>query len=228
MGAVTTSELAHARQKGFEKLIGSQCEAVYPLLVTGLGFVATIVNSLAWPAAVVVAVVLLRRELAGAFHRIQSVEFPGGKATFATLVDYEKVIAAAADGESPPNGGAIAKQEEAEFSILEALAAAAPREAVINAWGLLEYQLNVASDRIAPDQPRGWPQVARNLDTWDKWPMLYPAILELRRLRDYTVRSIRPPSSSDAARYVSVVQDLVTTLRTSLTSLSDASPGGGG
>ena len=215
-------------RKPLRSLIGSQCRAVYPLLVTSLGFVAAIVNAIAWPAAVVVTVVLLRRELVGTFHRIQSVEFPGGKATFAALVGYEKAIAAAADGEGPPNDGAIAKQEETEFSVLEALAAAAPREAIINAWGLLEYQLNVASDRIAPDQPHGWPQVARNLDMWDKWPMLYPAVLELRRLRDYTVRSIRPPSSSDAARYVSVVQDLMTTLRTSLTSLSDAGPGGGG
>lgn len=198
------------------------------MLVTGLGFTASVVNSLAWPAAVVVAVVLLRRELAGAFHRIRSVEFPGGKATFSTLVEYEKVIAAATDGENPPNDGAITKQSETEFSVFETLISAAPREAIISAWGLLEYQLNVASDRIAPDQQHGWPQVTYNLESWDKWPMLYPAVLELRRLRDYTVHSIRPPSSSDAARYVSVVQDLVTTLRASPASLSGAGAGGGG
>ena len=213
---------------GGEIAFGSLCPEVYPLLVTGLGFTASVVNSLAWPAAVVVAVVLLRRELAGAFHRIQSVEFPGGKATFSTLVEYEKVIAAATDGESPSNDAAIIKQAETEFSAFETLITVAPREAIINAWGLLEYQLNVASDGIAPDQQHGWPQVARNLETWDKWPMLYPAVVELRRLRDYTVHSVRPPSSSDAARYVSVVQDLVNTLRTSLTSLSGARTGGDG
>jgi hypothetical protein len=202
----------------------SKCHRVYPLLVTGLEFAAVIVRSLPWPAAVVVAVALLRRELAGALHRIQSLEFPGGKATFAALVDYEKVIAAAAKGEGSSNDLAIVRYEETQFSVLEALAEVAPGQAIIDAWGLLEYQLNVASDRVAPDQPHGWPQVAHNLETWDKWPMLYPAALELRRLRDYTVRSNRPPSSSDAARYVSVAQDLVTTLRTSLISLSDGGP----
>jgi hypothetical protein len=200
---------------------------VYSLLVTGLGFVAAIVNSLAWPAAVVVAVTLLRRELAGTFHRIQSLEFPGGKATFAALVDYEKVIAAAAKDEASPQDEAIARQGETEFSVVEALAGVVPRQAIIDAWGLLENQLNLASDRIAPDQPHGWPQVARNLEAWDGWPRLYPVVLELRRLRDITVRSNRSPASSDAARYVSVAQDLVTTIRTSLTSLADSVPGGG-
>jgi hypothetical protein len=199
---------------------------VYPLLVTSLEFVAAIVNSLAWPAAVVVAVALLRRELAGTFHRIQTLEFPGGKATFAALEDYEKVIAAAAKDEGSTDDGAIARQGETEFSVPEALAEVVPRQAIIDAWGLLEYQLNLASDRIAPDQPHGWPQVARNLDTWDKWQVLYPVVSELRRLRDYTVRSNRPPSSSDAARYVSVAQDVVTTLRTSLISLGDGVSGG--
>jgi len=195
--------------------------------VTGLQFIATIVNSVAWPAAVVVAVGLLRRELIGAFQRIQSLEFAGGKATFATLLDFEKVVAGAAKDAGASDGDAVGRYEATEFSVVGALASAAPGQAVIDAWGLLEYQLNVASDRIAPDQSHGWPQVAHNLETWDKWPILYPAILELRRLRDYTVRSNRPPSSADAARYVSVAQDLATTLRTSFISESIERPGGG-
>jgi hypothetical protein len=117
--------------------------------------------------------------------------------------------------------------------VVEALASAAPGQAVIDAWGLLEYQLNVVSDRLAPDQPHGWPQVARNLEAWDRWPILYPAVLELRRLRDYTVRSNRPPSSADAARYVSVAQDLAAALRSAFSSESadedgDIGSGGGG
>lgn len=180
-----------------------------------LQFVAAIVNSLAWPAAVVVTVGLLRRELADAFHRMQSVEFAGGKATFDTLAGYEKMVEAAARDAGATPDGAVAKSEEAEFSVLEALASAAPKQAVIDAWGLLEYQLNVASDRIVPDQPHGWPQVARNLESWPMWERLEPAVQELRRLRDYTVRYGGRTSAADAARYVSVVQELVTAIRTS-------------
>jgi hypothetical protein len=206
--------------------IGSECCGVYPLLVPGTMLAAAIISALAWPVAAVVAITLLRRELAGTFRRIQSLEFPGGKATFAALADYERVIATAAgDGASAPDA-AIVRRGETEFGVLDALAEVAPQQAVIDAWGLLEYQLNVASDRVAPDQPHGWPQVARNLETWDKWPMLYPAVLELRRLRDSTVRSSRSPSSSDALRYVSVAQDLVTTLRTAQVPRSDGDPGG--
>lgn len=196
------------------------------MLVTDRELVAAVVNSLAWPVVVLVAVVLLRREIAITFQRIQSVEFAGGKATFAALGGYEKVIAATKDDGPPPAEG-IVRQTETEFGVLEALAEVAPRQAIIDAWGRLEYQLNIASDQVGPDQPHGWPQVAHNLETWNKWPILYPVVVELRRLRDYTVQSSRAPSTSDAARYVSVVQDLVTTLRTSFAPLSDSNPGGG-
>lgn len=90
------------------------------------------------------------------------------------------------------------------------------RQAIITAWGLLEYQLNVTSDQLAPDQPHGWPDVTRNLEASDKWPMLYPAVLELRRLRNYVAHSSQSPSTADAARYVSTAQDVATTLRTSI------------
>jgi hypothetical protein len=194
--------------------------------VGDLQFAAAIVNSLAWPAVVVVAVVLLRRELADAFHRVQSFEFAGTRATFATLPGYEKMVEAAVRDAGGSLDAATARSEETEFSVLEALAVVAPKQAVIDAWGLLEYQLNVASDRLAPDGQHGWPQVARNLESWPMWERLLPAVQELRRLRDYTVRSRRQPSSTDAIRYVAVVQDLVTTIRTSDLPESGDSPGG--
>jgi hypothetical protein len=184
--------------------------------VTDLQFIAAIVNSLAWPAAVVVAAVLLRGWLAGAFGRARSLEFPGRKATFATLLDYENMIALPAASQAGSRNDAGLRGEATEFSAVEALASAAPGQAIIDAWGLLEYQLNITSDRLAPDQPHGWPQVSRTLETWDRWPLIYPAVVELRRLRDYAVASNTSPSSTDAARYVSVAQDLVTTLRTAL------------
>jgi hypothetical protein len=193
----------------------------------GMQFVAVILSSFAWPIAVVVVVGLLRHELADAFHRIQSFEIAGTRATFATLAGYEKMVEAAARDVAAVPDATIAKTEQTEFSVLQALTAAAPKQAVIDAWGLLEYQLNVASDRLAPDGQHGWPQVARNLESWPMWERLLPAVEELRRLRDYTVRSSRQPSSADAARYVAVVQDLVTTIRNSNLPESGYGSGGG-
>jgi hypothetical protein len=195
--------------------------------VTGLQFVAAIVNSLAWPAAVVVTLWLLRDQLPEAWQRLKSFEFAGAKVEFAGLREFQKEVAGAAKDAGTPGGGEVARQEVTEFRATEELAATDPRRAVIDAWGLLEYHLIRASDRVAPDQPHTWPQVALNLNTWDKWSVLYPAVLELRNLRDYTVGSSRPPSSADAARYVSVAQDLATTLRTAFMSQSDEDPGGG-
>lgn len=133
--------------------------------------------------------------------------------TFAALSGYEKMIAAAEDETK-------ARPEVIEFGFVETLTDDTPRQAIIGAWGLLEYELNIAADQLAPDQPHGWPQVARTLDAWDKWPLLYPAVMELRRLRDYTARSGQPPSSEDATRYVSVASELAATVRAAFTPAS--------
>ena len=193
-----------------------------------LQFAAALVNSLAWPAVVVVALVLLRQELGDAFHRMQSLEFAGMKAqlTFASLAGYEKMVEAAAKEAGAAPDAAVTKSQETEFSVLDVLAVAAPKQAVIDAWGLLEYQLNVASDRLVPDGQHGWPQVARSLERLPMWERLLPAVQELRQLRDYTVRSSRQPSAAAAARYVAVVQELVTTIRTLELPKSGDGPGG--
>ena len=123
--------------------------------MSGLQFDASIANSRAWPTAVVVAVGLRRRELVGAFGRVQSLEFPGdGKATFATLFDVEKVVSVAARDAGSPDGRTVVRHEVTEFSVVEALASA-PSQAIIDAWGLLEYEPNAATDRMAPDGPHG-------------------------------------------------------------------------
>jgi hypothetical protein len=196
--------------------------------VTGLQFGAALAGSLAWPFAAIIIVVFLRRELLGAFRRIQSLEFPGGKATFATLLDFEKVVSVVAKDTEPGADGPAARHELTEFSVVQALTTAAPGQAIIDAWQLLEYHLNAAADRVDPDGPHGWPNVVQNLESWDRWPTLLPAILELKRLRDYTIRSSRQPSSADAARYVSVAQDLVTTLRNAFMTEPAELPGGAG
>ena len=186
--------------------------------MTGLQFVAAIVNSLAWPAAVMVSAVLLRKEIRDALRRMLHLRFPGGEASFAPLAPIQAALAATAGKTDVPEDTDEVRRQATEFGPLEDLAQWAPAQAIVYAWGLLEYQLNAASDRIAPNQRHGWPQVAVNLKRLDKWPLLFPAIAELQRLRDYTVESGYPPSTADAIRYVSLAQDLVTTLRTAAVS----------
>ena len=193
-----------------------------------LQFIAAILNAVAWPAVVVILVILLRRELRrelpGVFRRVTSLEVPGAKMTFDSLADFrniEKISEAAMKNVAPEDERAIARSEETEFGMLDKMAAAAPRDAILEAWNLLEYQLDVASDRVAPERTHGWPQVARTLEAWGDWAVLSPVVAELFRLRDYTARSPQPPLASDATRYVAVVQDLVTTLRAAFKPPSD-------
>lgn len=195
----------------------------------GLQFAASILNSLAWPTVVVIVAVLLRPELARAFRRLTSFEFRGAKLTFDAIANFQQmelISEAAASKVLAADDGTLPVPAEPEFSLLEARAESAPRRAIIDAWGLLEYQLDVAADWINPVQPHGWPQVAKTLEAWEQWKVLYPVVAELRRLRDYTARSAEQPLSSDAVRYVGVVQDVVTTLRVSFSPPLDNRSGG--
>ena len=119
------------------------------------------------------------------------------------------------------------QEKETEFSLLQALAVVAPCQAIIDSWGLLEYQLRLVADRLSPGNTHGWPQVVDTLEAWDKWRRLCPVVLELRHLRDYTIQAAKRPSSLDASRYVSVVEDLVTSVRTALVSHTEGSGAGG-
>src|SRR5579871_5136555 len=119
-------------------------------------------NALAWPLVVVIVALLLRPELSGLLRRLASVEVPGAKMTFDGLADFrniEKISEAAVKSVRPEDERAIARSEETEFSPLKKMAASDPRDAIIDAFNLLEYQLDVAADRIKPGQPHGWPQV---------------------------------------------------------------------
>ncbi len=76
----------------------------------------------------------------------------------------EKISEAAVKNVRPEDERAIARSEETDFSPLKTMAASAPRDAILEAWNRLEYQLDVAADRIAPAQSHGWPQVAQTLE----------------------------------------------------------------
>lgn len=123
--------------------------------MSGLQFVASIVSALAWPIAAVAMAALLREALVNAIERMRRLEFPGGRVSFDRLPVYEKMAEAASKEAEPPTSddAAIIRHEAAEFSVVEALASVAPGQAVIDAWGLLEYHLNIASGRLAPDRP---------------------------------------------------------------------------
>jgi hypothetical protein len=181
-----------------------------------LEFISALAGSIAWPVAVVSCVVILRKHLAGLLRRLETVEVAGSKATFGTLTSVEQTIAAVATGPQTGDGPAeraSLRDEGAEWDVLVARAAVAPKEAVIDAWSTLEYQLNVMSDRLDPALPHGWPQVCRNFESWSQWSQLQPALIELRRLRDATASAPTAPSSADAARYVAVARELVSTLK---------------
>jgi hypothetical protein len=188
----------------------------------GLEFISAIADALAWPLAVVICVFILREPLTGLLRRVETVELPGSKATFAAgLVQLEESVAAiratspAEQDEEP----AAEHDSVTEWAVLEERASSLPREAVLDAWSHLEFQLNVLSDLLDPARPHGWPQITNNFEAWDHWPSLRPAVVELRYLRDAAARSAVSPSHNDAKRYVLAAEDVVLALQRLSTTL---------
>jgi hypothetical protein len=137
--------------------------------VDGLQFVSSIVASLAWPAAVVIIVVVLRRSIAGVLDgpvKLLKVG-PGG-------VELEKWDRAAAEvrsevGTPPAPGEEIgpvrvteagpAPEPEPAFGLreeLQTIAEAAPRAAVVEAFGRIERQLRSMSARSSQTRRSTW------------------------------------------------------------------------
>ncbi len=132
----------------------------------GLQFVSSIVASLAWPAAVVIIVIVLRKSIAGVLDGpVKSLKVgPGG-------VELEKWDRAAAEvrsevGPPPAPGEEIGPvrvteagpppEPEPAFGLreeLQSVAEAAPRAAVVEAFGRIERQLRSMVGLVVANAP---------------------------------------------------------------------------
>lgn len=128
-----------------------------------LQFIASIISSLAWPAVVLTAIILLRQPLAELIPLLHRLKYKDFEVEFDREVRKLREEAVAA---LPPLPISVPSRRPEETALLE-LASVAPREAIIEAWLLVELSARRALEtrgiKIEPDQPLTGPQLTWTL-----------------------------------------------------------------
>ena len=170
-------------------------------------FVASVVDSLAWPATIVVLVLVLRGPLEKLVPMLQKMKFKDFELSFGEKIDRAREDAGLAlrysEGPAPPE----------EQKALE-LAVVSPRAAVTEAWLWVETAATEAADRLqlAPSSRSrtGW----RRLSELVRHPGFdrgaASMLQELRSLRNEAAHSPQFALSADSAvQYIAAARQLV-------------------
>jgi hypothetical protein len=116
-------------------------------------FVASVIGSLAWPAAIAFGLYLLREPIRGAVSSLRRLTYKGVEAEFGVLVQEAETAATEAELPSPdPVVGELALSTELWQEITTA-----PRAAVIEAWLAVERELEALAAQVGIDlDERRW------------------------------------------------------------------------
>ena len=174
-----------------------------------LTFIATVIVVLAWPTAIVVAVLLVRRPVASMLPLLRRLRYGELEAEFAEDLKQaqEAVKALPPEPRAPTPEGAV-------LSHLEELAALSPRAAVVESWRQLNEAARAAVERLhlaeAPDKlsPRDYPALLANRGILDS--ELFDVFHRLRTLRNKAAHggSDVEITRDDALEYISLVEAL--------------------
>lgn len=190
--------------------------------MSGLEFVASLVDSAAWPIAVVAAAYLLRRELAALLDRLREVRHRDTTLTFGEGLQEAE---AEAEGAALPKPSVATSQSELPSVVsdatgsftaealsaairqsLIAVADASPRAAVIEGWQLVEGALAAAAERVGVKWVQHRPTPMRLLGTLTKKGSVdaptAEVIADLRRLRNQAAHASTTITKDEALRYI--------------------------
>lgn len=96
--------------------------------MSGLQFLASIVSSLAWPATVIIAVVILRKPLRELLPLLQKLKYKDLEFEFGKRLQEVTAEVAQLPGYSSPSKASLTESPAAKLALLS------PRSAIIEAW----------------------------------------------------------------------------------------------
>ncbi len=190
------------------------------------GFLASVIDSLAWPVAIAFIVVFLRKPLRRLLERRIRFKGLGVEAEFGDIVrEAEETLA---QTELPPperTEGEIALSTELWPEISNA-----PRAAVIEAWLAVERELEALAEGAGLDlAERGWAPTALAGHLWQRGviePSLAAVLSDLKNARDVAAH-IRPYTveRDEVIDYVKLAGRVRSALRLARQSLEQAEQG---
>lgn len=198
--------------------------------MNGLGFVASLIASLSWPAVAAGAIILFRKPLAELLGRIKSYEGLGQKVTFGErLAEAEASVEEVARSVEIDHPEAE-KEIAVESSPLAREAEANPSYVILQAWEFILDTLTALDHEITGQlHARGMDRVLLDLQRrggGGVGPEFFRAFAELRDLRNRVAHGRHNPTPGEAVTYAQSVQVLARVARRAaqLIEQNDASP----
>ena len=167
----------------------------------GLGFAASVVKSLSWPATVLIAIAVFRAPLATLLANLKQASVGNVVLAFREqLGDIKSMIA-----------DSSAKERAATTEVSSALAAgSAPADVIEGAWNKLERALQDLSERRGLRDGRGQFRNAELIARTVEIPQ--ETIDEVRKLRELRKSVLRQPEAfraADAALFATVASEVM-------------------
>ena len=195
--------MSEASRRGLDRIRGED-----PL--DWLTFVSTIIKSLVWPIVIVVAFLVLKRQIANLLrdlgNRLLTAKGGGFELTFGQRVDQVEEILPATEAKE------ITASVDAER--ISGLAQLPPPYIVSQAWLRLEQAIREALDYLLPTDPRRPLTPTAYVDLAREQGLLSddetPAVNSLRQMRNHAAHSVDPAiSMTDALRYQDIADALI-------------------
>lgn len=159
--------------------------------------VVAVLTSWAWPLVVLVAVLILRKELGALLKRMSRLTAPGVEAEFGANVDATAQLAEASLPDPPSE-----LPEQPTLAELEAEARRHTVGAIVRAWNMVEGLVSVPLERLT------WGDLESARITWETLSVYQ----RLRDLRNQVVHGRVIPSVSEAEEFVSAAWRLAASL----------------
>jgi hypothetical protein len=194
----------------------------------GLTFIAQIIESLAWPLAIVIVVLILRSPLSQVILGLKRLKYQDLELDFEKeIAKLERAVEEATEPleadtkQLPPAPGENVIKVETVDNSIEEVAALSPKSGIILAWNLVEKELQSAIMRLAisADYPP-YLSAMRNIELLKEQGLItdlvYDLLNGLRRLRNEVIHD-RPAQSTltvdDAFDYLRIVQRVLPVIK---------------
>jgi len=158
-----------------------------------LGFIASIIGSLAWPLVVLLCVFLLRKPLAQLILLVRELKYKGLEIDFGERLEQ---LEEQADRDSLPSIQPVAEMGQAPspevryWETIERLTEISPRAAIAEAWRRVEWALEDYFRRLGLQRPSSYQGMLRVLRSLERVPRGAMSLFEdLRVLRNRAVHA---------------------------------------
>lgn len=177
-------------------------------------FIGSIVNSIAWPAAVVIAILLLRRALTRVLQNLSKLKWKDLE--IEVTREIAQAEAEAAEGE-PLRKLPAPRLPQGSLLYLRSLAEVSPRAAILEGW----LPFEITASRVAEDKgimKAGSPiQMPALIDGLKREGVLTDgeakALGRLRAIRNKVVHATEEVQPADAAEYATLLHQITTNMQ---------------